>query len=111
MCFNLDLYQWLVQIGNNLRMQSIYVWVGFSFLMKKSSPQGDTIIYCYAARELALERSKLHTRELWDEFTDKFKHTTEFDILNSLWTNKDDNPFKQSGFHPYKLVTACVLIR
>ena len=111
LCYKLDLYQWLIQITQSLRMQEMWIWVGFSFLMKKNSPEGDTIIYCYAARELSIEKTKLYKREQLDEFCDLFKQTSEFEILSAVFAAKDHNPFKQSGFYPYKLIGCHVCIR
>lgn len=107
----MDLYQWIKDIGDCLRMKDTYVWVGFSFLMKKPTPTGDEIVFCYAARELSIERSKVHSIDGWTEFADRFKGRTENDVLSEVFASKDGNPFKRSGFYPYKLVTANIWIR
>ena len=79
--------------------------------MKKRSQDGDTLVFIFAAREMSLERTKVHSSEGWIEFANRFKDKTEADILNALFVNKDDNPYKRSGFYPYKLVTANLWIR
>ena len=92
-------------------MKHMWIWVGFSFLMKKPTPTGDDIVFCYAARELSIERSKIYSQEGWTEFAKRFKDLTENDILSRVFASKDGNPFKRSGFYPYKLVTANIWIR
>ena len=92
-------------------MKDMWIWLGFSFLMKKPTLTGDDIVFCYAARELSIERSKIYSQEGWTEFVNRFKDLTENDILSRVFASKDGNFFKRSGFYPYKLVTANIWIR
>lgn len=60
---NLDLYQWLCEIGDAIRYQDLMVWVSFSYMSHgKFSDQGVERQYIWAAQELSLERTKLYEK-------------------------------------------------
>lgn len=110
-CKELDMYAWLNEITSKLRLADIFLWVGFSFLMRKTTEEGEELKYMFAARELAYERTKAFNEEGLAEFVDRFKTKTEADILQGLFKNKEANADSISGFQPYKLVSAYVWIR
>ena len=105
------MYDWLTEITSKLRLADIFLWVGFSFLMRKTSEEGEDLKYMFAARELAYARTKVHNEEGLTEFVDRFKTKTEADILQGLFKNKEANADSISEFQTYKLVSAYVWIR
>lgn len=105
------MFAWLAEITSKLRLADIFLWVGFSFLMRKTTEEGEDLKYMFAARELAYERTKVYNEEGLAEFVDRFKTKTEADILQGLFKNKEANADSISGFQPYKLISAYVWIR
>ena len=97
------MYEWLGEITSKIRLADIFIWVGFSFLMRKTTSEGEELKYMFAARELAYERTKVHDEKGLNEFFDRFKLKTESDILQGLFKNKEANADSISGFQPYKL--------
>ena len=60
---NLDMYQWLCDIGHGIRWQDLHVWVGFSYMSRgKLSDEGIERQYIWAAQELSLEKTKLYQK-------------------------------------------------
>ena len=53
---NLDIHQWLIRIGDCLRMQDIHVSLGFSYLCRKTTGTGEDITYTWTAPSMALEK-------------------------------------------------------
>ena len=98
----MDVYEWLVQIGDCLRYQDIWIWVNFSFLAAK----GETISYFFAAKSLPIETCKMYKKSQWESFTERFKGLNEQSILEKLFACEEDNIFNESGYRPYKLVCA-----
>ena len=105
------MYEWLGKITSKIRLADIFIWVGFSFLMRKTTAEGEEFKYMFAARELAYERTKVHDEKGLNEFVDRFKLKTESDILQGLFKNKEANADSISGFQPYKVISAYVWIR
>ena len=101
------MFDWLSQIGESLRYQPMWVWVNFSFLMAKD----ETLQYAFAAKALSFETYKLYDKAGWTEFTERFRGKEENDFLQELFKTKEDSPFKESGYRPYKLVCAYIWIR
>ena len=54
---DLDVYEWLNEIGNGLRMQDIHVSLGFSYLCRKTTATGEDITYTWTAPSMALEKT------------------------------------------------------
>ena len=67
------MYAWLNEITSKLRLADIFLWVGFSFLMRKTTEEGEELKYMFAARELAYERTKAFNEEGLAEFVDRYK--------------------------------------
>ena len=121
---NLDMYQWLCDIGNSMRFQDLHVYVSFSYMSHgKVTDNGVERQYIWAAQELSLERSKLYEKVIimfnfklilfksqWDEFCQKFKNRSYGSILQDIG-QAHVSPFGDSGFNPYKLVMAYIWIR
>ena len=101
------MFEWLTKIGECLRFQNTWVWVNFSFIMAKDN----SLQYAFAAKALSFETTKLYDKEGWSEFTDRFQNKNENDFLQELFKTKEDSPFKESGYRPYKLVCAYIWIR
>ena len=60
---NLDMYQWLCDIGQGIRFQDLMVWVSFSYMSHgKVSDNGVERQYIWAAQELSLEKTKLYQK-------------------------------------------------
>ena len=60
---NLDMYQWLCDIGNCMRYQDMMVWCSFSYMSHgKVSDKGVERQYIWAAQELSLEKTKLYEK-------------------------------------------------
>ena len=60
---NLDMYQWLCDIGHGIRWQDLHVYVSFSYLSRgKFSDEGVERQYIWAAQELSLEKTKLYQK-------------------------------------------------
>ena len=60
---NLDMYQWLCDIGTCMRFQDLQVFVSYSYMSHgKFSDNGVERQYIWAAQELSLERTKLYEK-------------------------------------------------
>ena len=60
---NLDMYQWLCDIGDAIRFQNLHVYVSFSYMSHgKFSDKGVERQYIWAAQELSLEKTKLYQK-------------------------------------------------
>ena len=60
---NLDMYQWLCDIGSCMRFQDLQVYVSFSYMSHgKVTDNGVERQYIWAAQELSLERTKLYEK-------------------------------------------------
>ena len=60
---NLDMYQWLCDIGTCMRFQDLEVFVSYSFMSHgKFGDNGVERQYIWAAQELSLERTKLYEK-------------------------------------------------
>ena len=60
---NLDMYQWLCDIGSAMRFQDMMVWCSFSYMSHgKFSEKGVERQYIWAAQELSLEKTKLYEK-------------------------------------------------
>ena len=63
---NLDMYQWLCDIGSCMRFQDLQVFVSFSYMSHgKFSDKGVELQYIWAAQELSLERTKLYEKVIF----------------------------------------------
>ena len=121
---NLDMYQWLCDIGHGIRFQDLMVWVSFSYMSHgKVSDSGVERQYIWAAQELSLEKTKLYEKVIlillpkltllksqWDDFCQKFKNRSFGSILQHIG-EAHVSQFGDSGFNPYKLVMAYIWIR
>ena len=108
---DLDVHEWLSQIGGYLRMQDIHVSMGFSYLCRKTTAAGEDITYTWTAPSMALEKTKLFNKAGWDEYTSRFKSLTEYDLLHKSFDMKEMEPARISGYQPYKLVCCYLWIR
>ena len=108
---NLDIHQWLIRIGDCLRMQDIHVSLGFSYLCRKTTGTGEDITYTWTAPSMALEKTKLYNKQGWEEFTGRFKSLTEYDLLHKSFDMKEMEPARISGYQPYKLVCCYLWVR
>ena len=60
---NLDMYQWLCDIGTCMRFQDLQVFVSYSYMSHgKFGDNGVERQYIWAAQELSLERTKLYEK-------------------------------------------------
>ena len=60
---NLDMYQWLCDIGSCMRFQDLQVFVSYSYMSHgKFGDNGVERQYIWAAQELSLERTKLYEK-------------------------------------------------
>ena len=60
---NLDMYQWLCDIGTCIRFQDLQVFVSYSYMSHgKFGDNGVERQYIWAAQELSLERTKLYEK-------------------------------------------------
>ena len=100
------MFDWLTKIGDCLRFQNTWVWINFSFLMSKD----ETLQYVFAAKALSIQTYKLYDKEGWMEFTELFRGKNEQDFLQELLASKEESPFRESGYRPYKLVSAYIWI-
>ena len=100
------MFDWLTKIGDCLRFQNTWVWINFSFLMAKD----ETLQYVFAAKALSIQTYKLYDKEGWTEFTELFRGKNEQDFLQELLASKEESPFRESGYRPYKLVSAYIWI-
>ena len=63
---NLDMYQWLCDIGSCIRFQDLHVYVSFSYMSHgKFSNNGVERQYIWAAQELSLEKTKLYEKVIF----------------------------------------------
>ena len=106
----MDLVDWLQEIRDCLWYQKTMIWIGFSFLCENVKT-GD-IIYIFSCIQLAPYHKKFSSVKRFNDFIDEFKGKTHHDILNETFiSQKEDNPFANSGFRPYKLVCNYIWIR
>ena len=110
MAHDLDLVSWLEEIRDAILYEPTNLWVGFSFLCHNS--KNDSVIYIFAAMQLATYHTKFSSRSKLNDFIDDFKGKNHHDLLEETFVaQQDDNPFSSSGFRPYKLVCNYVWIR
>ena len=108
---DLDVYDWLNDIGSILRHQDALVSLGFSFLCRKTTSEGIDITYTWTAPAMAVEKTKIYDKSGWDEFTNRFKSLTEYDLLHKSFELKEMESARISGYQPYKLVCCYLWIR
>ena len=108
--FNLNLYEWLKDIGDCIRFNvPVHIWIGFSLLVKDEL---NNIMYIYCIRQLASFNFKCVNRSQFHEFIAKFRNMTLADYLHDTYiSTQRDNPFYKSGFRPLKLVCNYIWIR
>ena len=108
--YNFDLYDWLKNIGECIRLNSlVQIWIGFSLLVKDEL---NNIVYVYSIRQLSSFNFKCINRNQFQEFIAEFKNLSLADHLDTTFISaKDDNPFYKSGFRPHKLVCNYIWIR
>ena len=106
----MDIVDWLQEIRDCISYHKTKIWIGFSFLCEKVKT-GD-VIYIFSCMQLAPYQTKFSTFDQFNNFIDDFKGKTHSDLLNETFiSQKEDNPFANSGFRPYKLVCSYIWIR
>ena len=70
------------------------------------------IIYIFAARDYSIDIHKINTKKGMETVIELYRHMTRHDILQKTYVaSVSKNPFSQSGFIPWKLVSSHIWIR